>query len=908
MDKVSYVGNADVNAIDNLYSNYKKDPNSVDKGWQKFFEGFEFAQTNYEDGGEVPENFKKEFNVVNLIEGYRNRGHYFTKTNPVRARRKYQPTLDLENFDLSEEDLETVFQAGTRIGIGPAKLKDIIQHLESAYCESIGIEYTYIRNPERKEWFMNKLEVENRPKFTNEDKKQLFRKLSEANLFEQFLQRKYVGQKRFSIEGSEALISGLDQMIRLGAKLDVKEFVFGMAHRGRLNVLVNILNKELIDLFNEFEGKEFDDIESFDGDVKYHLGLSSKVKIDDKEVELTLAPNPSHLEAVSPVVEGIARAKTDHYQNSAKDVVPILMHGDAAIAAQGVVYETVQMAELNGFSTGGTIHIVINNQVGFTTNYTDGRSSTYCTDVAKIINSPVFHVNGDDIEAVAQTFLIALEYRQRFNKDVFIDLLSYRKYGHNEGDEPSFTQPNLYKTISKHPNPREIYRDQLIEIGAIDEDYDKALSTEILDKLEEKHEASRKVEKATVRNFMRELWDGFERGNEADMLETTDTKVSKKKLIELGKKLVELPEDKKIYRKITRLFKQRLKMIEDNKFDWGMGEMLAYASLLAEGHPIRITGQDVERGTFSHRHAVVTVEDTEEKLIPLNNLVENQAELEIYNSLLSEYAVLGYEYGYSLTVPNGLTIWEAQFGDFMNGAQIMFDQFITTGEDKWNVHSGLVVLLPHGYEGQGSEHSSARLERFLQSAADANIQVINTTTPANHYHALRRQMKRKFRKPLISFTPKLLLRHPMAVSTIEDMAEGKFQEVIDDSRNLHKTAKTVVLCSGKAYYDFLMAAEENGIKDEMAFVRVEQLYPLPKKQIDDILAKYENAENIVWGQEEPENMGAWTYMAMNMRHIDLKCVARAASASPATGSGVIHEKRLKRLHEKLFSYVNVAVK
>lgn len=907
MDKVSYIGNADVNAIDELYNTYRKDPNSVDEGWRKFFEGFEFGQTNYEEGGEVPENFQKEFKVINLIEAYRTRGHLFTQTNPVRERRQYAPDLSIENFDLSEGDLDTVFQAGSRIGLGPATLKDIVAHMKSAYCESIGLEFHYIRNPKRKQWFMDELELDNRPKFTGDDKKKIFRKLSEATLFEQFLQKKYVGQKRFSVEGSESLISGLELMIRRGADLNVKEFVVGMAHRGRLNTLVNIFDKDLTELFGEIEGKEFDDADTFDGDVKYHLGLTRNVKVKDKEMQLTLAPNPSHLEAVGPVVEGITRAKVDDYLESENEVVPIIIHGDAAIAAQGVVYEVIQMSELDGYQTGGTIHIVVNNQVGFTTNYKDGRSSTYCTDIAKTTLSPVFHVNGDDVEAVAQTFLIALEYRQKFNKDIFIDLLSYRKYGHNEGDEPKFTQPKLYNKISKHPNPREIYKSQLIEEGVIDEAYDKKIKEELTGKLDSKYEASKKEDKVSVTNFLDDSSTDFESATEEDFQKVIDTKFPKEKLVELGKKLATLPEGKQVFRKVLKLFKDRLKMIENDKLDWGMAEMLAYATLLVEGHPVRVSGQDVERGTFSHRHAVVKTEDEEEEIITLNLLEKDQAEMSIYNSLLSEYGVLGYEYGYSIAQPNGLTIWEAQFGDFMNGAQIMIDQFISAGEDKWNVQSGLVMLLPHGYEGQGAEHSSGRMERYLQSCGDLNMQVINPTTPANNFHALRRQLKRNFRKPLIVFSPKMLLRYSKAVSTIDDLATGSFQEVIDDPRNIHDTATNVVLCSGKAYYDFLAEAEKREITD-MAFVRVEQLYPLPQKQIDDILAKYKKAENIIWGQEEPENMGAWTFMAMNLRHIDLKCVSRRASAAPAAGAKEIHLRRLKELHDNLFQYAAVAAK
>ena len=901
MDDITYIGNADVNAIDDLYRSYQKDPNSVDEGWKKFFEGFEFAQKNYESDGEIPENFQKEFKVLNLIEGYRSRGHLFTKTNPVRERRKYSPTLALENFGLSEDDLELEFQAGSEIGMGTAKLKDIIAHLDEAYCQSIGLEFHYIRDPERKKWFMDKLELNNRPVFNAEDKKVIYKKLSEATLFEQFLQRKYVGQKRFSVEGGEALISGLDRMVKKGASLGIEEFVMGMAHRGRLNTLVNIFHKDIEELFGEFEGREFDDDDSFDGDVKYHLGQTRTIEVDGKKVNLTLAPNPSHLEAVDPVVEGIVRAKIDDYLHSEEKIVPILVHGDAAIAGQGVVYEVIQMEQLDGYRTGGTIHIVVNNQVGFTTNYLDGRSSTYCTDVGKTTLSPVFHVNGDDVEAVAQTFLVALEYRQRFHRDIFIDLLCYRKYGHNEGDEPKFTQPKLYKALSKHPNPREIYEKQLIEEGTISKKDAKALTDELNKKLNDRFDASKEQKKVNVTNFLGNLWDDYTYAKSEDFDASPETGVSLKKLKELGEKLASLPDGKEIFRKVQKLFKDRLNMIENDKLDWGMAEMLAYATLLVEGHPIRISGQDVERGTFSHRHAVVKTENEDEEIIPLNLLQQNQAQLSIYNSLLSEYGVLGFDYGYSLASPNGLTIWEAQFGDFMNGAQIMIDQFITSGEDKWNVHSGLVMLLPHGYEGQGAEHSSARMERYLQSCGDLNIQVVNTSTPANHFHVLRRQLKRDFRKPLIVFSPKLLLRYPKAVSSLKEMSKGKFQEVIDDPRGMHSKAKHVVLCSGKVYYEFVEEAEKRGV-DDMAFVRIEQLYPLPKKQIDALLKKYKNAKTIIWGQEEPENMGAWTYMAMNMRDIDLKVVSRAGSAAPAAGAKEIHLRRLKRLYDNLFAY------
>lgn len=905
MDKVSFVGNADLNAIDHLYKQYLQKPESVDIGWQKFFEGFEFARTNF-DEEEIPENFQKEFKVLDLINGYRSRGHLFTKTNPVRERRKYAPTLAIENFGLGEEDLDTVFQAGEEISIGATTLRAIIDYLEETYCQSIGIEFMYMREPDRVEWFKNAIELKNRPQLSDRDKKEIYRKLAITAGFESFLGKKFVGQKRFSVEGLEVLVPGLDALIQKGSENGVEQFVVGMAHRGRLNTLTNIFEKRPRDIFSEFEGKEFDQDFRFDGDVKYHQGFTSVVTAENgKQLTLTLSPNPSHLEAVNPVVEGIARAKVDNiYNNDIGKVCPVLIHGDAAIAGQGVVYETVQMAQLDGFKTGGTIHIVTNNQVGFTTNYLDGRSSTYCTDVAKTTLSPVFHVNGDDVEAVIQVMQIAMEYRQHFNSDVFIDLLGYRKYGHNEGDEPKFTQPNLYNLISKHPNPRDIYFKQLEAEGIINQAESKKIIEDYNDYLEEEFNESRKNEKALVYDFLSSDWDGFRHANEKDFSQSPPTGISKKKLLELGRKLSTLPEGKKYFRKIAKIFKDRLNSIEENRLDWGAAEMLAYATLLVEGHSIRLTGQDVERGTFSHRHAVVKAEDTEEEVITLNMLEKGQANFSIYNSFLSEYGVLGYEYGYSLATPNGLTIWEAQFGDFYNGAQIMVDQFITAGEDKWATQSGLVMLLPHGYEGQGAEHSSGRMERFLQQCADLNIQVCNTSTPANHFHLLRRQLKREFRKPLVVFSPKMILRHQKAVSSLNEMAEGRFQEVLDDPKATVENVDTVVLCTGKFYYEATEKAEELGV-DNMAFVRVEQLYPLPEKQINEVLAKYKNATNIIWAQEEPANMGAWTYMAMALRDKNLIGVCRHPSAAAAEGSHDLHKRRLERLFNELFSYAKV---
>ncbi len=901
MDKITYVGNADVNAIDYLYEQYRQNPENVDISWSKFFEGFEFAQTNFEDKGVIPENYVKEFKVLNLINGYRTRGHLFTKTNPVRERRQYSPTLEISNFGLSDTDLTVVFQAGEEIGIGAAKLSDIIAHLELTYCQSIGIEYIYMRDPDRIDWFRNKIELNNRPSFDKNRKIQIFKKLNEAAGFEAFLGKKFVGQKRFSIEGGEALIPALDTLVQKGSNLGVEYFVMGMAHRGRLNTLANIFEKRPRDIFAEFEGKQFDFEGYFDGDVKYHQGFTSYVKMNgDKEIGLTLAPNPSHLEAMSTVVEGISRAKIDQVFHDESKVCPVLIHGDAAIAGQGIVYETIQMAQLDGYRAGGTIHIVVNNQVGFTTNYLDARSSTYCTDVAKTTLCPVFHVNGDDIEAVVQTIEIAIAYRQQFHRDIFIDLLCYRKYGHNEGDEPKFTQPKLYNIIAKHPNPKDIYLEQLEREAILSKEEAKTLEDEYQQFLEDEFTASRKNEKALVYDFLSLTWEKFRHGTQKDFDASPNTGLDKKKLLELGVKLSTLPEGKKYFRKIAKIFEDRLNAFKDDKLDWGSAEMLAYATLLTEGHPVRISGQDVERGTFSHRHAVVKTEDTEEEIETLNLLSENQANFSIYNSLLSEYGVLGFEYGYSLATPNTLTIWEAQFGDFFNGAQIMIDQFISAGEDKWATQSGLVLLLPHGYEGQGAEHSSGRMERFLQQCADLNMQIVNTSTPANHFHLLRRQMKREFRKPLVVFSPKMLLRYPAATSTLEDLSTGSFQEVLDDPSTNVKSVDTVVLCSGKFYYEMKVKAEELGVKN-MAFIRVEQLYPLPQIQIDAILAKYK-AKNILWAQEEPANMGAWTHIAMSMRHLPIHGICRSASAASAEGSKKLHEIRLAKLFNDIFAY------
>ena len=907
MDKYSYLSNAHISSIDDLFQQYQKENTSVDFGWQKFFEGFEFAKTNFEDNGEIPLNVKKEFNVINLINGYRTRGHLFTQTNPVRERRQYSPTLAIENFGLAEADMETVFQAGTQIGIGAAKLKDIIAHLHQTYCQSIGAEYMYIRTPEVVNWLQEKMESSrNTPHYSLDEKKVILNKLNQAVVFENFLHTKFVGQKRFSLEGAETAIPALDAVCEKGADMGIQDFVIGMAHRGRLNVLANILNKTYKDIFTEFEGRPSED-SVFDGDVKYHMGYSSDIQSNNgKQVHLSLTPNPSHLEAVDPVVEGIARAKIDQlHAGDLNKVCPILIHGDAALAGQGIVYEVLQMSQLEGYKTGGTIHLVINNQVGFTTNYLDARSSTYCTDVAKTVLSPVFHVNGDDVEAVVYVSQLAVEFRQKFNRDVFIDVLCYRKYGHNEGDEPRFTQPLLYKAIASHPNPREIYAKQLLAEGSIAADLAKEMETNFKNLLQEKLDEAKQTEKAKVTSFLEGQWKGLKMADTDTFDTSPETGVDKKIFLDIAKKTVELPKDKKFFNKIQKLFDDRAAMIVNDTYDWAMGELMAYASLMKEGHHVRFSGQDVERGTFSHRHAVVKIEDSEVEYTPLNNFGAT-GKLSIYNSSLSEYGVLGFEFGYAVATPNCLTIWEAQFGDFFNGAQIIIDQFITSAEAKWRRMNGLVMLLPHGYEGMGPEHSSARLERFLQQCAGNNMQIVNCTTPANQFHVLRRQLKRNFRKPLICFTPKKLLRYPSCVSSLKDFTSGSFQEVIDDSSANIKTVKKVVFCSGKIYYDLLEGKEKVG-SDELAIIRVEQLYPFPAKQLKGIIEKYKGATEYCWAQEEPENMGAWAHvMRMFMKHPEtsgvlLKYVGRAENASPATGFSKSHAEQQQRIIDTVVS-------
>ncbi|MGM0635226.1 MAG: 2-oxoglutarate dehydrogenase E1 component [Bacteroidota bacterium] len=917
MDQFSFLNTVHPSYLSSLYDQYLQNPDSLEPSWKAFFQGFDFgmqengfvdevtirdAETKESKTIKVPENVQKEFQVINLIDGYRHRGHLFTRTNPVRERRKYEPKLDIKNFGLSESDLDTEFEAGDLIGIGKASLRKIIEFLENVFCDSIGVEYAYIRKPEEVEWIQKKIyNNQNQPNFSADQKKNILKKLNEAVTFESFLHKNYVGQKRFSLEGNESLIPALDALIEGAADRGVKEFVMGMAHRGRLNTLANIFGKDAKDIFNEFAGKDYE-VEGFDGDVKYHLGWTSKRKTDTgKEINLNIAPNPSHLETVGAIVQGVARAKQDdHHLGEEQNVLPIVVHGDAAISGQGIAYEIVQMAQLDGYKTQGTIHIVVNNQIGFTTNYTDGRSSTYCTDVGKVTLSPVLHVNADDVEAVVHAMNFALEYRMKFGRDVFIDLLGYRKYGHNEGDEPRFTQPKLYKAISKHDNPRDIYAKQLKDEGVINDEFLKKLREQYKSKLEENFEDAKKEDTTVVTPILQEEWEGYTYGDRNDMLAATDTTFDLDELSKLAEAITKLPEDKKFLKKTARLFNNRRKMFfEENKLDWAMGELLAYATLLKEGHDVRITGQDVERGTFSHRHAVVKVEDSEEEIVPHNNISEGQAKFHIYNSLLSEYAVVGFDYGYAMASPGTLAIWEAQFGDFSNGAQIVIDQYISAAEDKWKTQNGLVLLLPHGYEGQGSEHSSARMERYLQLCAKDNMYVANCTTPANFYHLLRRQMKINFRKPLVVFTPKSLLRHPKVNSTKEELANGSFKTVIDDNEIKVKDAKTLVFCSGKFYYDLLKRREEEG-RNDVALVRLEQLFPIPKEEMEGIMNKYKNAKDVVWAQEEPRNMGAYSHLMLQYEKAkDFRVCSRRFYGSPAAGSSV----RFQRRHDEVIDYV-----
>ena len=910
MDLFSFIANAHPDYIENLYQDYKNGSETINEEWKSFFEGFDFASTHFSNGTTtVTEDAKgfdpKELKVYALIEDYRRKAHLLSDTNPIRTRRDRHPHLDLSDFGLSDADLSTKFNVGSSLGLNNASLKEIIDFLKKAYVGKIGVEYRYVENPEELKWLTDKFEQTKRNQFDEKTKRRILEKLNETAVFENFLNKKYVGQKRFSLEGGESTIPAIDAIINHAADLGVEEFVFGMAHRGRLNVLANIMGKTYEHIFNEFEGQADPDLTMGDGDVKYHLGYSSQMETTgNKKVYLKLVPNPSHLECVDPVVEGYTRAKADLLYNSDYNkILPMLIHGDAAVVGQGVVYETVQMSQLAGYHTGGTIHFVINNQIGFTTDFDDARSSTYCTAAASLVNAPVLHVNGDDVESVVFCAQLAAEYRQKFHKDIFIDMVCYREHGHNEGDDPKYTQPQMYDLIKNHPDPREIYVEKLIKSGEIGEQLANDLTDEFWAMLQERLDEVKEKPLPYEYQEPEIQWQELRKNVKTDeAFPSPETGVPQEEIDQVVKALTTYPSDFHPLRKVKKLLDgMNEKLVNEQVLDWAGAELLAYGTLLLEGHDVRMSGQDVKRGTFSHRHAILTDKEDGKEYNRLNHIASEQGKFRIYNSLLSEFAVVGFEYGYSLATPATLNIWEAQFGDFANGAQVPIDQFISAGESKWQRMSDLILLLPHGYEGQGPEHSSARLERYLQNSAEYNWSVVNITDPANYFHCLRRQLKRDYRKPLVVMSPKSLLRHPKVISPIKDLLKGNFKEIIDDNYTAKKAkdVKRVLFCSGKVYYDLLEYKEENK-RDDVAIVRLEQIYPLDFDTMDKIFKKYSNAEPY-WVQEEPANFGAWTYILSCYRKVDWNLVSRKSSSSPATGFKKVHQKEQDRIIDQAFN-------
>lgn len=917
MKDFQYITNSHPSYIENLYNDFVKDPETVDADYRKFFEGFDFAINH--NGTAAPAaastvvngtagldlaQLDKEFNVFQLIQAYRKKGHLVAKTNPIRERKDRKANLGLENFGFTEADLNNTFEAGKFLGLGKATLKSIIEHLEKCYTQHVGIEISALNSRRKTEWLVNAVEHTMLQPVPLDQKKRILQKLNEGVMFEKFLHTKYIGQKRFSLEGGETTIAALDAIINIAAENNVQEVVIGMAHRGRLNILANILGKTYEQIFSEFEGTATPDTTMGSGDVKYHLGFSSEVETSSgKKINLKLCPNPSHLEAVDPVVVGFARSKADVlYESDFDKILPILIHGDASVAGQGVVYEVLQMSNLKGYYTGGTIHFVINNQIGFTTDFDDARSADYCTSVAAMIKAPVMHINGDDPEAVVKAVEIATRYRQEFNSDIFIDMVCYRRHGHNEGDEPKFTQPQLYGLIDKHLNPREVYTQFLMENGEADaqalaKDMEKQFLAELQERLDEVKQ------NPLPYTFQKpELWwQSLRRATAADFEHSPVTAISESNFKMLFNGLMQWPADFKPLRKVEKLLQDKIKLLEDeNKVDWATAELMAYGSLLVEGKDVRMSGQDVKRGTFSHRHAVIYDERTNQEYNRLNQLSPTQEPFRIYNSLLSEYAVLGFEYGYAMANPNALVIWEAQFGDFCNGAQTMIDQFITAAETKWQRMNGMVMLLPHGYEGQGPEHSSARMERFLQMCAENNIVVTNITVAANFFHALRRQLTWEFRKPLINFSPKANLRLPASYSLATEFTSGSFREVIDDEFVKDPLeVKKVLFCTGKVYFD-LAERQAKDNRTDVAIVRLEQIYPIPQIQLDELYAKYSKAI-WHWVQEEPLNMGAAAFLRMNLKHINFYIISRSASAATATGYSKIHAKEQLQIIDTAFS-------
>ncbi len=866
-----------------------------------FFEGFDFAITNLSPNGEKPKSLDtqtpkidwlKELGVFQLISAYRNKGHLLAKTNPIRTRKDRGANLDLSNFNLTEADLNIVFETGKIVGLENKTLKEIINFLEKAYTQSVGIEFTYITDQKKIDWLIKEIEITFNQPLSIIKKKRILEKLNQGVMFEKFLHTKYIGQKRFSLEGGETTIAALDAIINTAANNNVQEVVIGMAHRGRLNILANIMGKTYEQIFSEFEGTAKLDQTMGSGDVKYHMGFGSEVTtFDGKNIHLKLMPNPSHLEAVDPVVVGFARSKADILYDSDFDkILPILIHGDASVAGQGIVYEVLQMCTLRGYYTGGTIHYVINNQIGFTTDFDDARSSDYCTSIAAMVQAPVLHINGDDAEAVVKCAELATRYRQEFNSDIFIDMVCYRRHGHNEGDDPKYTQPHLYSLIEKHPNPREVYTSFLIENGEPDaKDLAKEMEKKFWGDLQERLDEIKQSPLPYTYQQPEIAWKSLRRAINTDFEKSPNTAISDSEIRRLFDGLMKTPEKFTALKKVDKLFQEKIKLLAtENKIDWATGELLAYSSILVDGHIVRMSGQDVRRGTFSHRHAVLRDENTDEHYNRLDHFQENQAKFRIYNSLLSEYGVLGFEYGYAMANPNALVIWEAQFGDFCNGAQTMIDQFISAGEQKWNRMNSVVMLLPHGYEGQGPEHSSARLERFLQMCAELNMVITNVTTASNLFHLFRRQITWQFRKPLINFSPKANLRYPGSYSHIDEFTNGGFKEVIDDNTITETSlVKKVLFCSGKIYFELAeKQLKEN--KQDIAIVRIEQLYPLPQKQLIELYKKY-NKAIWYWVQEEPLNMGAASFLKMNLKGINFGVISRNASAATATGFNKVHK-------------------
>lgn len=900
MKDFSYITNSHPAYIESLYQEFVQNPESVDPDLKKFFEGFDFAVSNA-SGAVVSSNgqitaaeqidWMKEIKVYRLILGYRNKGHLIAKTNPIRQRKDRGANLDLSFFGLSEADLNTTYQAGNLIGLGATSLKNILQHLNNCYASNVGIEFKYISDQKKIDWLTREMEQQFVQPLSLDKKKRVLEKLNQGVMFEKFLHTKYIGQKRFSLEGGETTIAALDAIINVAANHEVQEVVIGMAHRGRLNVLANIMGKTYEQIFSEFEGTAVMDQTMGSGDVKYHMGYGSEIQTpDQKTIHLKLMPNPSHLEAVDPVVVGFARAKADVLYNSDFDkILPILIHGDASVAGQGIVYEVLQMSNLRGYYTGGTIHYVINNQIGFTTDFDDARSADYCTSIASMVQAPVLHVNGDDAESVVKCAEIATRYRQEFNSDIFIDMVCYRKHGHNEGDDPKYTQPQLYALIDKHQNPREIYTQYLIQNGEPDaqqlaKEMEKKFWADLQERLDEVKQNPLPYKYQTPEL----VWKSMRKATEEDFEQSPVTAVPQEQIQQMFGKLMSWPAEFKPLKKVEKLLQDKTKLLEtEQKIDWATAELLAYGSILMEGNIVRMSGQDVQRGTFSHRHAILRDENTNKGYNRLNHFTENQESFRIYNSLLSEYGVLGFEYGYAMANPNALVIWEAQFGDFCNGAQTMIDQFIAAGEQKWQRQNGVVMLLPHGYEGQGPEHSSARLERFLQMCAELNMVITNITTASNLFHALRRQLAWNFRKPMINFSPKANLRNPATYSSITELSEAGFKEVIDDVFvDNPAQVKKVLLCTGKLFFEMSDKQQKENKKD-IAIVRLEQLYPLPQKQLEALHKKY-NKATWFWVQEEPLNMGAASFLQMNLKNINFGVISRNASAATATGYAKVH--------------------